>query len=113
MHRLWRGAPAEARRLLRVLFLRLGTVSADSGRAFGRDRPGFLLCRVIPHGKRGPKLTRLAAQQARTHQSANICARIVPSLDDTAEARRYSNVMNMADVHTLWSSTWRARRNTG
>ena len=28
-------AAAEARRLLRVLFLRLGSVSADPGRAFG------------------------------------------------------------------------------
>jgi hypothetical protein len=48
---------AEAGRLLRVLFLWLGTVSAYSGRAFGRDRPSFLLCGVIPHGKRGPKFT--------------------------------------------------------
>jgi hypothetical protein len=70
MHRLWRGASAEARRLLRVLFLWLGTVSANSGRAFGRDRPGFLLCGVIPHGKRGPKLTRLAAQPA--HQPVGV-----------------------------------------
>jgi hypothetical protein len=47
---------AEAGRLLRVLFLRLDTVSADSGRAFGRHRPGFLLCGVTPHGRRyGPK----------------------------------------------------------
>jgi hypothetical protein len=70
MHRLWRGAPTEARRLLRVLFLRLGTVSANSGGAFGRDRPGFLLCGVIPHGKRGPKLTRLVAQPA--HQPVGV-----------------------------------------
>jgi hypothetical protein len=53
-----------------VLFLWLGTVSAYSGRAFGRDQPGFLLCGVIPHGKRGPKLTRLVAQPA--HQPVGV-----------------------------------------
>lgn len=53
MHRLRRGAAAEARRLLRVLFLRLGTMSADSGRAFGRRRPGFLLYLT---GKRSPMI---------------------------------------------------------
>src|SRR5216684_2346875 len=85
MHRLWRGAPAEARRLLRVLFLRLGTVSADSGRAYGRDRPRFLLCGVIPRGKRyGPKLTRLATQTVRQPvgvvlpQAAILAALFVP-----------------------------------
>jgi hypothetical protein len=42
MHRLRREAAAEAGRLLRVLFLWLGSVPADSGGA----RRSFLLCRI-------------------------------------------------------------------
>jgi hypothetical protein len=70
MHRLRRDAAAEVGRLLRVLFLRLGIVSANSGRALGGDRPGFLLCGVVPHGRRGPKFKRLVAQPA--HQSVGV-----------------------------------------
>jgi hypothetical protein len=63
MHRLWRDAAAEAGRLLRVLFLRLGAVPADSGGAFGRDRRRLVLHGVARRGQRyGPQLTRLAAQ---------------------------------------------------
>lgn len=52
--------------MLRVLLLWLSALSADSGRAVGRDQHGTLLSGVIPHGKRcGDKLTRLAAQPAR------------------------------------------------
>ncbi len=47
MHRLRREAAAEAGRLLCVLFLRLGALSADPGRAGGRERRGFLLCGLI------------------------------------------------------------------
>ena len=43
LHQLRRDVAAEAGRLLRVLFLRLGSVPADPGRAFGRDGCGFLL----------------------------------------------------------------------
>jgi hypothetical protein len=43
MHRLRREAATEARRLLRVLLLRLGAVSADSGGAFGRSSSCILL----------------------------------------------------------------------
>jgi hypothetical protein len=46
MHRLRRGAAADAERLLRVLLLRLGSVPADPGRAFGSDRHRFLLRRI-------------------------------------------------------------------
>ena len=73
----------EGRRLLRVLFLRLRALSANSGRAFWRDRPGFLLCGVIPHGKRGPKLTRLAAHPA--YQSFSVVDS--PSRDPCRSAR--------------------------
>ncbi len=56
---------AEGRRLLRVLFLRLRALSADSGRAIGRGWRSFLLCRVSPHGRRyRSKLSRLAAHPA-------------------------------------------------
>ena len=44
MHRLRHKAEAKVGRLLRVLFLRLGAVPADSGRARGRERRGLLLC---------------------------------------------------------------------
>ncbi len=71
MHRLRRAAPAEAGRLLRVLFLRLGAVSANSGRAVCGGRRGFVLYGVIRHGKRcRPKLPRLAAQPA--HQPVGV-----------------------------------------
>ena len=43
MHRLRHQAEAEGRRLLRVLFLRLGAVSADSGSALRRTRYCLLL----------------------------------------------------------------------
>jgi hypothetical protein len=46
MHRLRREAAAEAGRLLRVLFLWLGSVPADSGRASGRDGRPFLLRQI-------------------------------------------------------------------
>jgi hypothetical protein len=42
MHRLWHEAAAEAGRLLRVLFLRFGPVSADPDRAGRQERRGFL-----------------------------------------------------------------------
>src|SRR5262249_32039748 len=44
MHRLRHDATSETRRLLRVLLVRLGAVSADPGRAFRRNRRRFLLC---------------------------------------------------------------------
>jgi len=48
MHRLWCETAAEAgRRLLRVLFIRLGAMSPYSGRAFGPSRRSLLLCQVI------------------------------------------------------------------
>jgi hypothetical protein len=46
LHRLRRDTAAEAGRLLRVLFLWLGCVPADPGRAFGSDWRRFVLCRV-------------------------------------------------------------------
>ena len=46
VHRLRRDAAAEAGRLLRVLFLRLGSVPADPGRAVGWDGRRFLLWRI-------------------------------------------------------------------
>jgi len=46
LHRLRGDAAAEARRLLRVLFIRLGCVSADAGREFGADGPIALLRRI-------------------------------------------------------------------
>ncbi len=46
MYRLRRDAAAEAGRLLRVLFLRLGSVPAGPGRAVGRDWRRFLLWRI-------------------------------------------------------------------
>ena len=65
MHGLRHKAKAQGGRLLRVLLVRLGAVSADAGRACGRERRGFLLHGLIRHGKRyGPKLARLAAQAA-------------------------------------------------
>jgi len=42
LHRLRSDAAAEVRRLLRVLLVRLGPVSADPGRAFGTDGPRLL-----------------------------------------------------------------------
>jgi hypothetical protein len=44
MHRLRGEATAEGRRLLRILLLRLGTMSANPGRTYGRTGFGFLLC---------------------------------------------------------------------
>ena len=46
MHRLRRDAAAEAGRLLRVLFLRLDSMPADPGRAFGCDGCRFVLYRI-------------------------------------------------------------------
>jgi len=46
LHRLRRDVAAEAGRLLRVLFLWLGSVPAYTGRAFGRDGHRFLLRRI-------------------------------------------------------------------
>ena len=64
MHGLRDEAAAEAGRLLRILLLWLGTLPADSGRAFGRDRSVSLL-RGLRHGRRfDPILTRLAWQRA-------------------------------------------------
>ena len=60
--RLWCKAAGDARRLLRVLLLWLGTLSADPGRAFGRDRSVSRLS-GLSHGRRfRPILTRLAWQ---------------------------------------------------
>jgi len=44
MHRLWRAAETEARRLLRVLFVWLGALSTDAARTFRRARCSYLLC---------------------------------------------------------------------
>jgi hypothetical protein len=65
VHRLRRDAAAEARRLLRVLLLRVGAMPADSSRAFGRDRRGLLL-RGVGHRarRRRCKHARLVAQAA-------------------------------------------------
>jgi alkylmercury lyase len=46
MHRLWHKAKAQVGRLLRVLLLRLGAVSANSGPARRRAGRGVLLCLV-------------------------------------------------------------------
>jgi hypothetical protein len=46
LQRLRRDAAAEAGRLLRVLFLRLGSVPADPGRALGRCGRRFLLSHI-------------------------------------------------------------------
>src|SRR5262249_35884684 len=46
LHRLRRDPAAEAGRLLRVLFLRLGSVPADPGRAVGYDGRRFALCHI-------------------------------------------------------------------
>ena len=46
LHRLRGNAAAEVRRLLRVLFLRLGSVPAGPGRAFGADGCTALLRRI-------------------------------------------------------------------
>jgi hypothetical protein len=46
MHRLRRDTQAETRRLLRVLFLRLGSLPAGPGRAFGRDGRRLLRRRI-------------------------------------------------------------------
>jgi hypothetical protein len=83
MHRLRGEAAAERRRLLRVLLLWLGTLSADPGRAFERNRSGFLL-RGLGRGQHfRPILTRLAWQYP--HQPAGVvgasrghACRIVP-----------------------------------
>jgi hypothetical protein len=47
VHRVRSDGSAEAGRLLRVLFLRLGSMSADSGRALGPDGRAALLRRMI------------------------------------------------------------------
>src|SRR5262249_870732 len=47
LRRVWSDAAAEVRRLLRVLFVRLGSVPADPGRALGTDRRIALLRRMI------------------------------------------------------------------
>jgi len=47
LHRVWSDAAAEVRRLLRVLFVRLGSVPADPGRAFGTDWRIALLRRIV------------------------------------------------------------------
>src|SRR5262249_34661986 len=46
LHRLRRDAAAEAGRLLRVLFLRLGSVPADPDRTVGGDGRRFVLCQI-------------------------------------------------------------------
>jgi hypothetical protein len=46
VHRLRRDAEAKTRRLLRVLFLRLGSLPAGPGRALGRDGRGLLRRRI-------------------------------------------------------------------
>jgi hypothetical protein len=46
LHRLRGDAAAEVGRLLRVLLVRLGSVSADAGRAFGADKRVALLRRI-------------------------------------------------------------------
>jgi len=62
MHWLRGEASPEGRRLLRVLLIWLGTLSTDPGRAFRRDRSGFLL-RGLRRGQRfRPIVTRLAWQ---------------------------------------------------
>ena len=62
MYRLRGEAAAEGRRLLRVLLLRLGTLSADPGRACGRTGSGFLLCGLSRGQHFRAILTRLAWQ---------------------------------------------------
>jgi hypothetical protein len=47
MHRLRRDAEAKTRRLLRVLFLWLGSLPAGPGRAFGRDGRRLLRRRIV------------------------------------------------------------------
>jgi hypothetical protein len=64
MHRLRRDTQAETRRLLRVLFLRLGSLPAGPGRAFGRDGRRLLRRRIAIKQYRS-KLTRLAAKPAK------------------------------------------------
>lgn len=46
MHRLRSEASTETGRLLRVLLLRLGALSVDSGRAFGQGEHSFLLHKI-------------------------------------------------------------------
>jgi hypothetical protein len=47
VHRLWHQAQTQGRRLLRFLLLWLRTLSADPGRALGRGRGSFLLCKSV------------------------------------------------------------------
>lgn len=47
VHRLWHQAQTQKRRLLRFLLLWLRTLSADPGRALGRGRGSFLLCKSV------------------------------------------------------------------
>ena len=62
MHWLRGEASPEGRRLLRVLLIWFGTLSTNPGRAFRRDRSGFLL-RGLRRGQRfRPIVTRLAWQ---------------------------------------------------
>src|SRR5216684_1462155 len=68
MHRLQHKAKAQVGRLLRVLFLRLGAVSTDSGPARRRAGRGVVLCLVGDEQPDDANLARLAQQQ--THQFA-------------------------------------------
>jgi len=66
LHRL-RGDPAaEVRRLLRVLFLRLGSVPADSGRAFAAVRHIALLRRIVVMASDAVETTRDWLRSTRT-----------------------------------------------
>jgi hypothetical protein len=71
MHGLRRKIEAQSGRLLRVLFLRLGAVSAHAGPARGRARR-CLVCLIDHEQSNDLRLTRLARECA--HQPAGVVA---------------------------------------
>jgi hypothetical protein len=72
MHGLRSKAKAQVGRLLRILLLRLGAVSANSGRTLRRTGRGLLLCVTSNDQRVEPSLARLVRELA--HQLAGVVA---------------------------------------
>ena len=70
MHRLWHKAKAQIGRLLRVLLLWLGAMSANSGSTLRRTGCDLLLCVTGDDQRTDPNRARLARQWA--HQFAGV-----------------------------------------
>ena len=70
VHRLRYEAPAEAGRLLRLLFLRIGALSPNSGRAVGPERCSRLLHEITPWQPSRPPSSRDWLANTRTNLMA-------------------------------------------